>query len=643
MAQEKPKTQAKMLAKYRGWNAQRRMQEAIRLVQEEGYTQAGAARDCGVSREQLNRQLRKVREAAAKLEERAEAARQERAARQVEYMREVPADIRDPEEPKAPALGINETRRIPPIDEFYRKYFSSFPCLDCGVHHPVPAFHDEMMAKAVDPDVKRLLINVPPYHSKSHCITFLTTLYEIVRDPNSQHAIVSKASDLAMAFVQQIANALTDPEVYGTGPNVIDDFGPFNDGSPGWTQKGFYVAGRQSLEKDPTLSAYGIGTQIYGRRFTRIVCDDIADVENQVNPDQIEKMRRKITQEFNSRVGKNGKLIVVGTRVAPNDIYSLLLPLPSYEQLRYPCVLDEVERKTLWPDHFGWPQVEQARGEMSAEQFELVYQNSDMVTIGASFTPEHLERCHDMERGLGHVPPNCDLVAGLDPAGAGAQAGYTAMVLLALDRTTNKRYLVDLVNVKSMKAPQLKDQILDWADRYKLRELRVENNGIQGNLVQYNDDLLRPLTDRGVRVTGHTTHSGHGRGGKWDADFGVETMAPMFHNGQISIPWLGVETRRRVEELQKQLYQFPTKGATSDLVMALWIAELGCRDLVKSRTVMAFDPRTTEKWPKRIRRRRKVISFGEGVRTPSAAEEGVFEFGAVMAGKLEPINVRHLK
>lgn len=641
-----PKTSESMLAKYRRLTARQRMVEAIKLVMNDGVSQAQAARDCGVSREQLNRRCRVERERRAQLEGRSEAAKQDRAQRQADYMGEVPANPPAsllkgaPAAPK-PVLGpVNEVRRVPPVDVFYRKYFSQFPCLDCGVHHEVPAFHDEMMALAVDPEVKRLLVNVPPFHAKSHSITTMTTLYEIVRDPNSQHAIVSKASDLAMTFVQQIANLLTDPEAYGDGPNLIDDWGPFNDGSPGWTQKGFYVAGRKSIERDPTLSAYGILTQIFGRRFNRIVCDDIADVDNQINPDTVEKMRRKITQEFNSRVGKNGKLIVVGTRVAPNDIYSLLLPLKAYRQLRYPAVLDEHLQTTLWPEHQGWDAIQLFRDEMTPEQFELVYQNSDLANVGGSFQPEHLERCHDGERGLGNVPPNCDLVVGIDPAGAGAQAGFTAMVLLGLDRASSMRYLIDLVNVKAMKAYQLKDQILDWADRYRLREIRVEANGIQGNLVQYNNDLLRPLTERGVRVSGHITHGKSGRGGKWDPDFGVETMGPMFHNGQISIPWMGVETRRRVAELEKQLLQFPAEGAVNDLVMALWIAELGCRDLALTRKAVPYDPRTTSKWPKRIRNRRRIVSFADGIRTPSLEEEGVYTPLSQLQGDLQPVNVR---
>jgi hypothetical protein len=221
------------------------------------------------------------------------------------------------------------------------------------------------------------------------------------------------------------------------------------------------------------------------------------------------------------------------------------------------------------------------------------------------FNEEHLKKCHDEERHIGHVPRGTTLFVGIDPAGAGEHAGHTAMVCLALDQRTGLRYLVDIVNAKQMRAPQLKDQIFDWATMYRPREIIVEANGLQSQLVQYNQELLHPLTEAGIRVTGHITHGGRGRGGKADHEFGVQAMAPMFYNGQISLPWADIESRRRVSELETQLMRFPY-GLKSDVVMALWFAWSATKDFQRSQLIEPFDATGTADWPSWAKQDRRV-------------------------------------
>src|SRR5687767_8837441 len=122
-----------------------------------------------------------------------------------------------------------------------------------------------------------------------------------------------------------------------------------------------------------------------------------------------------------------------------------------------------------------------------------------MPTTESIFTEEQLKSCHDDDRMLGEVPPGCAVFIGIDPAGAGEQAGFTSLTCYAIHLATGMRYIVDVANVKQMRAYDLKDQIFEWVDRYRPREIIVEANGLQSQLVQYNQDLLVPLAEKGVR------------------------------------------------------------------------------------------------------------------------------------------------
>lgn len=630
------KAEEHALARYLAMPVAKRYTEAIKLVDSGDYSQSEAARRVGISRSKLNQKL-KARE--RKFEEQAQ--------RSEGFLEEVAAitppversssepepsvEVSDPapESPPATQPLISEERRVPPFKEFMRMYFSDVKCPDCGRHHEVPKLHDDMADKLVDPEAKRLLINVAPYHAKSTIATVYHSLYEICRNPNTRIGIVSKSERLAKRFVRQIADRLTNPELY-SGPNLVHDWGPFHNPNS-WSSSEFWVAGRTTAEKDPTVSAYGVGAQIYGYRFDIIKFDDIADLENQKNPDRVQEMLGWAIQEAGSRVGRNGKLQFVGTRISAGDIYSHLQELPGFKVFRFPCITDEEAQTTIWQDHFDFEAAALQRSSMKLEQFQLVYQNVDTPGVGASFTPEMLEKSKDSSRALGQYEAGWRLIAGVDPAGSGEQSGYSAMVLLGVDMMTGARCLVDLVNVKQMKAPQMMDQIYDWSERYPLSEVRVEVNGLQRQLFQNNYELNQRLTNRGIRLVPHVT----GGRNKWDPQFGVEAMATLFHNELITLPWGDVNSRAKVQQLMDQLIQFPM-GSVSDLVMAMWFAEIGCREMFRSASLPAFDPRV--KVPGRVAARRRIVSFGEGIKAPTPAQSAGLKPGQSMEGQ-QPINV----
>lgn len=608
MPAKKPVKPRQIDRRYVGMPVGKRMTIAVELVMSGAETQSEAARMLGVTRPRLNQRVKLAREKLVEQQARSEATAAERrgeAPSTAVVAAPVTVDLSSP--------VLDEVRRVPPFAEFDRMYFGGQICFDCGVTHATPPFHFEMMEAITDPSIKRLLINLAAGHSKSTIGSVKSTIYELCRDPNSMSIIISKTAPMAQKFLYQIKNYLTNPLVYSDTPsNLIEHWGPFA-GGDAWSAKGFYVAGRQSVEKDPTVAAYGVGQHIQGARAHRIVLDDIADLENQGTAERVKGMMSWITQQPLSRVGQHGKLIFIGTRVGPQDIYSFLEILPGYKVIRYPCIIDEEAQITLWPDHFPYKAAVEMRDSMSAEEWQLLWQNVTTAGYGASFTPEMVESCYDSERSLGQYDPKWTLVGGLDPAGAGPQGGTTAFILLGLDLDTGAQHLVDLVAVKQMKAPQMRDQLFDWADRYpQLREFRVETNGLQGQLTQYNTEIMERMTARGIRVAPHVTT---GRN-KWDADFGVESMSTMFVNRMFSLPTKDLPSRNRIKPLVDQLVSFPM-GHINDLLMAMWFAFLGCRDINQRAQLPMFDPRF--KAPKRIMRGRRTVDFADRtVRSPGA-------------------------
>lgn len=587
-------------SKYVTWSRSRRLEAAVLRVLNEDWAQTEAADTYGVSRQSVNKHVGVERRKQAELEE-----------KQAELALRVTDAAKGP-------LGLPEERRVGTFEEFDERYFGRWICPDCEVHHPTPEFHRSISEVLEDADLKRVVINMPPYHAKSTLVTVKNTVYKLVKNPNHRRIIMSKSLPFARTFLHSVDQLLTNPDLYDDGPNLIADWGPFKSEAKNsvWSKEQIYVTGRVTAEKDPSVQVLGVNGQIYGRRADDIVADDIADIDNQTNPARVAQMLTWLDKEALSRVGRNGRMIFVGTRVHPGDIYSFIVKRPTYKVLQFPCILDDTLETTLWPDHFPYDAAVIRREEMKPAEWQLVYQNVDVPGLGASWNEEMIEQCKDTSRVIGMYEPDWRLVMGLDLAGGSKDSGYTAGVVKGVDLRTGKRFYVDSFNEKSMKAPRLRDQILEFADLYPLYELRVEVNGLQSQIIQYNEELVQALALKGIRVVPHTTHKN-----KWDAEFGVESMAPLWGASMVSVPWGNAPSARKMQALLEQMLLFPM-GMQSDLVMADWFADLGCRDLLKRAHLPLFNERM--RVPDRIRQKRRIVDFGarEVRRVPMSDQRG---------------------
>jgi hypothetical protein len=205
-------------------------------------------------------------------------------------------------------------------------------------------------------DPNFVVINTPPGFSKSTTITQNYVTYRIVQNPAIRILVVSKTQGMAKKFLHAIQQRLTSKRY----ADLISAFAPpegFDGPGSKWRADQIYVSGIDSGEKDPTVEAVGIGGHIYGARADLIVLDDCVTLDN---VGAVENQIDWIQQEVMSRVDTTGRMIVVGTRVAPVDLYTELLNPKRYPEekstwtyLSQPAVLefdeDPANWVTLWP------------------------------------------------------------------------------------------------------------------------------------------------------------------------------------------------------------------------------------------------------------------------------------------------------
>jgi len=472
--------------------------------------------------------------------------------------------------------------------------------------------HDSMVYEPASP--KRLLINVPPEHAKSTVITVNYCVYRIAMDPNVKITIVSKTRERAMEYLYSIKQRLSH-ERWSKLQAIYGSAGGWKEDADTWKADRIYLS-RDSTEKDPTVQALGIGGQITGARSNLIILDDVVTT---ANAHEWEKQLLWLQRDVITRLGDYGKLLIVGTRIAPNDLYREIRNpehwsggASPFTYFSMPAVLefsdDPQDWKCLWErSHIPWegadgsilpdadglypkwngPALFRRRSEVSPSAWALVYQQQD-VQEDSIFAPSCVQgsingmrKRGPLKEGTAGHPKDLQApytIMGLDPA----MTGNTAAVVMTVDRVSRKRYILDVENMKDPTPQKIQALIENWVDKYQPQELRIEINAHQ-KAYALDEDLRLYLANKGVKFSSQFTGKN-----KWDTSFGVAAMSGLFgsirnnvfqKDNLLELP--SQEGSEGIKALIQQLITWKpeTRGPT-DCVMALWFCELRAREII---------------------------------------------------------------
>ena len=502
--------------------------------------------------------------------------------------------------------------------------------IDALEGNPVAVYHPSITYdKRSD---RLLLINTPPFHAKSQTLTQEYITYKLCMNPAFRVVIISETADAAKKFLFSIKTMLTSPDFIELQEAYAPEggFKPQR-GDGRWGENQIYLASRGSdaidkAAKDPSIQIVGIGGQIYGARADMIFLDDAISEKN-VNA--FEKQFDWLTRTVMSRA-KTGKIVIIGTRIAPADLYHHLRNddvfvngRSPWTYIAQPAVLEFAENskdwKTLWP-RSSRPMDEAADeapgedglyrawdGEALAEVraanrpavWALVYQQQQ-VSEEMTFNPlcvwgsvDKRRRPGPLKAGAWAHPYNGSEgmrnILSIDPAGE----GNAFLLAMAVDRVKRERWVMNAWMGSHTKASWYADLIEQIVPQYEIHDLVIESNAYATWLI-HDERITGYCRDRGVRLVPHQTY-----GNKMDPDFGVASMSSLFgsthrrgdgrgnetgeelfaHDNVIVLP--DPDKNPAIKALIDQLITWiphRTGGRlTQDAVMALWFAELRAR------------------------------------------------------------------
>lgn len=477
--------------------------------------------------------------------------------------------------------------------------------------------HDEWYQILEDKSLRQIVLAAPRGHTKTSCFSVNYPLIRIAEDRNVRILLVSNVASQSQSFLREIVGHIERDEEY------IEYAGNLKPKSPEkWTSTEIIVDRDRYDLKDPTISTVGAGGTILSKRADEIIIDDLLNFENSRTLEQRIKLKEWFFQVLLPVLAPGGRLIIVGTVWHLQDLLMEFLADPMFDyHKKFQAVISHPVNKDMW-DHWyslrmiGTPESKQAAKDYLKENrekmhegvkvlwekffpyeklytldrmnhvgFEKAYQNNIVSREDQKFKEEWLIRA--MERGA-----NMRLVRSLSPDQRKEYKAVTGGIdLAASEKTTaddnvnlvlGQRRLDDMITILSLdrgrySPKEFRQIIAERATGLKPDRILVETNG-------YQNALKRDLVDYNLPIVGFNTG-----GEKFDPYIGVESLAIMFENDRIILPYDKTDpyTIQMIDALVDELRVFPI-GHTGDSAMALWFAYTALRDIMTVSTDDGF-------------------------------------------------------
>jgi len=221
------------------------------------------------------------------------------------------------------------------------------------VKHVWPEFisgsHIRIMAnkfeKVAEGTLRRVIINLGPRHSKSQLADVFLPAWMIGKNPKLKIIQATHTAELATDFGRQVKNLINTPEFKEVFPGVelaVDS----------------KAAGKWNTNQGGSYFAVGVGGAIAGKGADIFICDDIHSEQDAMSPTALQYAYEWYQTGPRQRLQPGGRILVVQTRWAENDLTGNLLRAAAknpkadqWEVIRFPAIMPS--GKPCWPEY--WP------------------------------------------------------------------------------------------------------------------------------------------------------------------------------------------------------------------------------------------------------------------------------------------------
>ena len=281
-------------------------------------------------------------------------------------------------------------------DKFLAFVRQVWPTFIGGRHHARMADAFERVARG---ECKRLIINMPPRHTKSEFASYLLPAWFLGKYPHKKVIQASHTAELAVGFGRKVRN-LVDTDVYH---NIFPDLVLASDSK---------AAGRWNTSKGGDYFAIGIGGAVTGKGADVLIIDDPHSEQEaalaEINPDIYDKTYEWYTSGPRQRLQPGGAIVIVMTRWSKRDLTGQVLKSEAqrggdgWEVIEFPAILPS--GNPLWPEFWSMDELSALRTELPNSKWQAQYQQSPTSDTSAIIKREWWQ-IWDSD-----IPPTCEFV-----------------------------------------------------------------------------------------------------------------------------------------------------------------------------------------------------------------------------------------
>ena len=227
------------------------------------------------------------------------------------------------------AIKLTQKRKQSELSKDFLSFVKGmWPQFIEGPHHKIIAkkFND-----IADGKIKRLIINMPPRHTKSEFASYLLPSWMVGRKPDLKIIQTTHTTELAIRFGRKAKTLIDSPEYQQIFSTTL--------------REDSKAAGKWETAQGGEYYAAGTGSAITGRGADLLIIDDPHSEQDALNAGALERAYEWYTSGPRQRLQPGGAIILVMTRWNMKDLTGMLLKSQKeiksdqWEIIEFPAIM----------------------------------------------------------------------------------------------------------------------------------------------------------------------------------------------------------------------------------------------------------------------------------------------------------------
>jgi predicted phage terminase large subunit-like protein len=398
-------------------------------------------------------------------------------------------------------------------DDFLSFVKCMWPDFIEGSHHRHIA---DKFNKLATGEITRLIVNMPPRHTKSEFASYLLPAWMVGREPRLKIIQATHTGELAVRFGRKAKN-LIDSEDYSKIFKTT-------------LQEDSKAAGRWETAQGGEYFAAGVGGAITGRGADLLIIDDPHSEQDALSLQLLESAYEWYTSGPRQRLQPGGKIILVMTRWSNKDLTGKLIQnqkeakADQWHVVEFPAIMDHGSKKAkpVWPEYWKLDELEKVQATLPTGKWNAQWMQNPTAEEGAILKREWW-RTYKSE----NIPQLDHVIQSYDTAFLKKKLRITQLLLHGEYFIRMKTQGANLILLDAIKGryefPELRRLALDQY-KYWMPETVIIEAKASGLPLTYE---LRQMDIPVVNFNPSKGNDKHAR---------VNAVAPLFESGMIWAP-----------------------------------------------------------------------------------------------------------